>query len=106
MDRTLLEIKEAEEEAEHIITRAEKKTHEFLLTLQTTIAHEQDVRQEAFEKEKKNALDHLRKALEKKRSAILKDSETEAQVLTAKAHKNLPASVDFVVTAFKDYIKQ
>lgn len=106
MDKTLQEIKEAEEEAEHILQKTEKKAHDLLLTVQTTITHEQAARQESFEKEKKKTLDALRKTLEKKRSVILKESETEAQILAAKAHKKVPAAVDFVTAVFKDYVKQ
>lgn len=106
MDKTLQEIKEAEEEAEQILQKTEKKTRDLLLTVQTTIIHEQASRQESFEKEKKKTLDALRKTLEKKRSAILKESEAEAHLLAAKAHKKVPAAVDFVTAAFKDYVNQ
>ncbi len=101
MDKTLLEIKEAEEEAATMLSHAEKKTHELLSSIQEVVQKHQKQQKEAYEKEQKNMLDHLRKTIEKKRASLLKDAETQAQLLAAKAHKHVPQAVEHVVNAFK-----
>lgn len=104
MDKTLLEIKEAEEEAASLITHAEKKAHDALQSVQATVQHHQKQQKETFDKEKKNMLDQVRKNIEKKRASLLKDAETQAQLLAAKAHKHVPQAVDHVIATFKQAI--
>ena len=103
MDKTLLEIKEAEEEAVKILQNAEKKALKLELNAKEALTNLISTKRNEHENEKKQKLDTLKKFLQKERARILKQAQQEVQALESKAHKNISMAVDGVVALFKEY---
>ena len=103
MDKTLLEIKEAEEEAVKILQNAEKKALKLELNAKEALTNLISAKRNEHEDEKKQKLDTLKKSLQKERARILKQAQLEVQALESKAHKNISMAVDGVVALFKEY---